>query len=250
MQPPIARRQSHITSHHGIVRDDPYDWLRDPGFPKVEEATILAHLAAENAWFEAWLAPHAATVETLFGELKGRVKPDDAGVPVRDGAHDYWWRFAPGGQYRIWVRARSDGSGEQIILDEPALAAAHDYFRLRRACDQSRRTLARLRRRHRRVGALHASYPRPRHRRDRTGDHRRQHRYAGVGGGQHPAVLDRGQRPVAAVAGAPAHPRQWRTRRRRLRGNGWQLLRRAGPQPGPPAASSFALPTMSPPRHG
>lgn len=130
MHPPRARRQSHVTVHHGIERDDPYDWLRDPGYPKVEDAAILAHLAAENEWFEAWMAPHAATVETLFEELKGRVKQDDAGVPVRDGAHDYWWRFAPGGQYRVWLRAPADGADEQVILDEPALAAGHEYFRL------------------------------------------------------------------------------------------------------------------------
>ena len=129
-QPPVAARIPHATTHHGIVRDDPYDWLRDPGYPKVADPAILAHLAAENAAFDAWLAPHAELVETLFAELKGRVKDDDAGVRVRDGDWDYWWRFEPGGQYRVWLRAPAGGGDEAIVLSEPVEAAGKDYFRL------------------------------------------------------------------------------------------------------------------------
>ncbi len=128
--PPIAARIPSSTSHHGIVRDDPYAWLRDPGYPTVADPAILAHLHAENAYFDAWLAPHAALVETLFAELKGRVKDDDAGVPVRDGDWDYWWRFETGGQYRVWLRRPAAGGDEAVILSEPAEAAGKAYFRL------------------------------------------------------------------------------------------------------------------------
>ena len=144
-QPPVAARVAHVTVHHGIERDDPYDWLRDPGYPRVDDPAVLAHLAAENAWFDAWLAPRDSLVEALFTELKGRVKDDDAGVPMRDGAWDYWWRFEPGGQYRVWLRrpaamtenpapALTDiltgpDAGE-VILSEPVEAAGKAYFRL------------------------------------------------------------------------------------------------------------------------
>ena len=129
-QPPVAARIPHTATHHGIVRDDPYDWLRDPGYPKVDDAAILAHLAAENAAFDTWLAPHGDLVDTLFAELKGRVKDDDAGVPVRDGDWDYWWRFEPGGQYRVWLRAPASGGEAAVILSEPVEAAGKEYFRL------------------------------------------------------------------------------------------------------------------------
>ena len=138
IQPPVAARIAHTATHHGIVRDDPYDWLRDPGYPTVTDPAVLAHLAAENVYFDAWLEPHAPLVETLFAELKGRVKDDDAGVPVRDGEWDYWWRFEPGGQYRVWLRApagggdgaAAEGDGATVILSEPVEAAGKDYFRL------------------------------------------------------------------------------------------------------------------------
>ena len=133
--PPIAARRPHSAVHHGRTLTDDYAWLRDPGYPEVADPEILAHLHAENAWFEAQMAPHRGLVDTLYVEMKGRIKEDDASVPVREGGWLYWREFATGGQYRTWWRRRAgpDGQGEgeaRCILDEPALAEGHEYFRL------------------------------------------------------------------------------------------------------------------------
>ena len=53
-------------------------WLRDKGYPKVDDKDVLDYLKAENAYFEAAMKPHAALIETLFQEMKGRIKEDDA----------------------------------------------------------------------------------------------------------------------------------------------------------------------------
>ena len=132
--PPVATRKAHSFTHHGVTIDDPYFWLRDPGYPKVEDAEILAHLQAENAWFEARMAPHEPLVETLFQEMKGRIKEADASVPEKDGDWLYWIEFEEGAQYKKWWRrpagtTAADGKDE-LILDETALASGHDYFRL------------------------------------------------------------------------------------------------------------------------
>ena len=130
MTAPRAERRPHVTTHHGTTLDDPYAWLKDPAFPQVTDPAILAHLAAENAHFEAWLAPHAPLVDTLFAEMRARVKEDDASVPVRDGDWLYWSAFETGGQYRRWFRKPAVGGAEALILDEPGLAEGHQYFRL------------------------------------------------------------------------------------------------------------------------
>jgi oligopeptidase B len=130
MQPPIAAKRPHSFTHHGITVDDPYNWLKDPGYPKVDDADVLAHLDAENAWYEAQMAPVAALKDRLFEELKGRVKQDDASVPVPDGAFEYWWQFKPGDQYRTWFRRPRGGGAEHLLLSEPELARGHEYFRL------------------------------------------------------------------------------------------------------------------------
>ena len=130
MQPPIAAKRPHSFTHHGITVEDPYFWLRDPSYPTVDDPDVLAYLKAENAWFEAQMAPVAALKDRIFEELKGRVQPDDASVPVPDGAFDYWWRFQPGDQYRTWVRRPKGGGAEQVVLSEAELAKGLGYFRL------------------------------------------------------------------------------------------------------------------------
>ena len=128
--PPIAAKRPHSFTHHGITVEDPYNWLKDPGYPKVDDADVLAYLKAENAYFEAQMAPLAGLKDRLFDELKGRVKQDDASVPVPQGAFEYWWQFKPGDQYRTWLRRPKAGGPEQLVLSEPELAKGHDYFRL------------------------------------------------------------------------------------------------------------------------
>ena len=111
--------------------EDPWAWLRDPGYPKVEDEEVLAYLKAENAYFEAAMKPHKALVETLFEEMKGRIKEDDCSVPLKDGDWLYWWAFKPGAQYRSWYRRKlAGGDADELIFDEPAEAEGKEYFRL------------------------------------------------------------------------------------------------------------------------
>ncbi len=128
--PPVAARKPHQFERHGYRIDDPYAWLRDPGYPEVTDKEVLAYLTAENAYFEHQMAPHRPLVETIFNEMKGRLKEDDASVPQKDGAYLYWRRYEKGAQYKQWMRKPVAGGAEQIMLDETVLAAGKDYFRL------------------------------------------------------------------------------------------------------------------------
>ena len=137
-EPPKAATRPHAATYHGITIEDPYHWLKDQGYPEVDDPDVLAYLEAENGYFEAMMAPHADLVDTLYGEIVAREQQDEAGVPVREGTWYYQWRYAEGGQYPIWSRWPAVDPGArlgptenaQTILDEPALAAASDYFRL------------------------------------------------------------------------------------------------------------------------
>ena len=128
--PPLASREPARRTVHGRDLVDDYAWLRDPGYPKVEDARILDHLRAENAYAEAAFAPHGDLVEILFSELKGRIKEDESAVPWRRGRWLHDWRFGQGAQYRQWRRKPLAGGDWQVLIDEPALAEGHDYFRL------------------------------------------------------------------------------------------------------------------------
>src|ERR1044072_6937788 len=77
------------------------------------------------------MAPHQGLIETLVGEMRGRIQEDDSSVPVRDGDFLYWWAFQPGAQYRTWSRRPPLlGGVPQTILDEAAQAEGKQYFRL------------------------------------------------------------------------------------------------------------------------
>jgi len=130
--PPVAAQRPYSFERHGIRVEDPWHWLKDESYPVVDDEDVLAYLRAENAYYEAAMAPHQPLIETVFQEMRGRIPEDDSSVPARDGDWLYWWAFAPGAQYRTWRRRPvfSGGVPEQVIFDEAAEAAGKDYFRL------------------------------------------------------------------------------------------------------------------------
>lgn len=129
IRPPAAPRIPHRQTVHGVILEDDYHWLKDPGYPQVTDQRVLDYLNAENDYFEAKMAPAQNLINTLFEEIKGRQPEADESVPYREGSWFYRWRFEPGAQYRLWERSPADRPQDwQIILDEPALAEDRDYF--------------------------------------------------------------------------------------------------------------------------
>jgi oligopeptidase B len=128
--PPVAEKRPHAFTVHGVTISDDYHWLKDQSYPTIDDKDIIDHLKAENAYFEAQMAPQAALTETIFQEMKGRVKEDDSSVPQKDGDYIYWSKFDEGAQYRKHYRKAAAGGADQLILDENDLAKGKEYFRL------------------------------------------------------------------------------------------------------------------------
>jgi oligopeptidase B len=126
--PPIAAVHPHdVASPHG-TRVDPYYWMRDDARA---DPAVLAHLAAENAYTEAVLAPAKALEDALFDELRARVKEDDASVPVHDRGYWYYVRYESGKQYPIYARRPGTmAAAEEILLDGNALAVGHGFYKI------------------------------------------------------------------------------------------------------------------------
>jgi oligopeptidase B len=130
VQAPIAAKKPSSTTHHNMTVTDDYAWLRDPGYPEVTDPEILAHLEAENAWFEARMKPQQPVADRLFTEMRARIKEADTSVPQKDGNWLYWIEFEEGAEYKKWWRKPVAGGPDELILDEVALAADKEYFRL------------------------------------------------------------------------------------------------------------------------
>ncbi|MEP0706863.1 MAG: S9 family peptidase [Parvibaculum sp.] len=134
---PRAEKRPQPDEHHGIVRIDNYAWLRDENWrevmrnPDALNGDIRAYLEAENAYTEEALKPLAELRETLFKEMKGRIKEDDSSVPSPDGPFAYYTRFVEGAQHPLFCRrARNAEDGEQIVLDANKEAEGEAYFRI------------------------------------------------------------------------------------------------------------------------
>ncbi len=132
--PPVAEKRPKQTIQFNRERVDDYAWMRDDNWqavlrdPGVIRADVKAHLEAENAYTKAMLASTEALQETLFQEMKGRIKEDDASVPSPDGPFDYYWRYETGAQHPIHARRPRGGGDETILLDEDADAKGKAYF--------------------------------------------------------------------------------------------------------------------------
>ena len=128
--PPVAAKKPYSVTHHGITVTDDYAWLRDPGYPEVDDPAVLAHLNAENAWFETRMAAQQGRIDQLFKEMRARIKEADKSVPQKDGDYLYWIEFEEGAEYKKWWRRPVAGGPDELILDEVALAEGKEYFRL------------------------------------------------------------------------------------------------------------------------
>ncbi|HYC03957.1 MAG TPA: S9 family peptidase [Azospirillaceae bacterium] len=128
--PPVAKQVPVQLEKHGDVRTDPYDWLRDKDYPKVDDPEVLAHLKAENDYIEQVLGGPNDLRQKLFEELKARIKEDDTSVPFKRDGFIYQVKFAAGQNYPIHVRKASDTAPEEVVLDVNKLAEGKPYMRV------------------------------------------------------------------------------------------------------------------------
>ena len=133
--PPVAPRRPSTRTLHGVTLLDDYAWLKDANWqqvlrdPSVLDADIRQYLEAENRHTESLLEPTQALQKTLVGEMRGRIKEDDEGVPQPDGPFAYLWKYRQGGQHELVGRTPRDGGDLQVVLDGDELAKGATFFK-------------------------------------------------------------------------------------------------------------------------
>ena len=137
---PVAASRPTIRRHHGDEVQDDFEWLRAK-----EDADVIAHLEAENAYTQARTAHLGPLRQRIFDEIKARTLETDLSVPTRQGAWWYYGRTVEGKQYGIQCRAPLAGPddwtppvlspdaevpGETVLLDGNVEADGHEFFSL------------------------------------------------------------------------------------------------------------------------
>jgi oligopeptidase B len=110
----------------GHARNDPFFWLREKDNPDV-----LKYLRAENRYTETALKHTESLQNTIYQEMRQRIKEDDVSVPQKIGDYYYYSRTETGRQYAVHCRKKGSlDAKEEVLLDENELAKGKEYFRV------------------------------------------------------------------------------------------------------------------------
>ena len=163
-QPPVAFRNETSSILAGVIDDnttirqspsspyplfnppravpDPFGWMRDDSR---SNATVLAHLKAENEYCRQMTEHLAALREELYQEFLSFICETDYTVPVAMGAYWYYERLEQGLSYPRYCRAPKNDvyppeinadwnesmpllPGEEVYLDVPSIARNKTYL--------------------------------------------------------------------------------------------------------------------------
>lgn len=111
---------------------DPYAWLEQR-----DTSDVLTFLEQQNQATEAWLANHKDQRETLFEEIRGRIRETDLSLPGVWGPWLYYQRTEAGDEYPRYFRCvkPDDGSltinpGSEALLLDLNLLAGDGFLQL------------------------------------------------------------------------------------------------------------------------
>ncbi|PIF59565.1 S9 family peptidase [Flavobacterium sp. 2] len=123
---PKAKEIPKTLKKHKESRIDNYFWLNDRENPEV-----IDYLNKENEFYQKMTAHTKDLQESLYEEMKGRIKEDDSSVPYFYNGYFYITRFETGQDYPIFARKKGSLSAdEEILFNCNELAKGHAYFKL------------------------------------------------------------------------------------------------------------------------
>jgi len=123
---PTAEKQPKTLSIHEHDRVDNYYWMNDR-----ENPMVIDYLNAENEYYAASTAHTQEFQDSLFEEMKARIKEDDTSVPYKLNGYWYQVKYEIGKDYPIYTRRKgSMDAEEEIMFDCNAMAKGHSYFNL------------------------------------------------------------------------------------------------------------------------
>jgi oligopeptidase B len=124
MNPPKATKIPYKLKAHHDIRIDDYYWLNQKRNQKVRE-----YLEAENAYFKSQTQHTEDFKQSLFNEMKARIKEEDESTPYKKNGYNYVTKFKKGKQYPEYYRTLDVANAtENLFLDVNLLAKDHKFY--------------------------------------------------------------------------------------------------------------------------
>ena len=120
--PPLANKIPKKISIHGDQLVDNYFWMNER-----DTQPVLDYLHSENDYTYAKMKHTEHLQNTLYKEMRSRIKEDDTTVPYKFGNYEYFTKTENGKQYDIYCRQLASEDIE-ITLDLNDFAEDHDYL--------------------------------------------------------------------------------------------------------------------------
>jgi len=126
MKPPVAKKVSFRMKEHGHIRMDNYYWMRER-----ENREVINYLKSENQYLASVMASTKEFQESLFQEMKSRIKEEDESVPFFKSGYFWYTRFETAKQYPLYCRKKGSLEAlEEIILDVNILAEEKSFYQV------------------------------------------------------------------------------------------------------------------------
>jgi len=123
--PKINQVYKELISHNDI-RIDEFYWLKDR-----ENPDVIKYLDDENNYYESKTAHTKDFQNSLFEEMKSRIKEDDSSVPYKYNGYWYITKYENGKDYPVYTRKKESlEAQEELLFDCNEMAKGHSYFRL------------------------------------------------------------------------------------------------------------------------
>nr|WP_242009142.1 S9 family peptidase [Robertkochia solimangrovi] len=125
--PPKVEKKPVTLEKHGDIRTDEFYWLNERENPEV-----IDYLERENEYYNKMTAHTDGLKNSLFEEMKARIKEDDESVPYKFNGYWYYTRYEKGKDYPIYLRKiDSVNAEEEVMFNCNELAESYSYFNLR-----------------------------------------------------------------------------------------------------------------------
>jgi oligopeptidase B len=127
--PPVAEMKPMPRAIHGDTVIDNYYWMIDYFKKGPDSNKVVEYLTAENNYLDTMMSGTKAFQESLFKELKGRIKEKDESVPALKNGYYYYTRTEDGKQYFKYCRKKGSlDAKEEVLLDIDEMAKGNAYY--------------------------------------------------------------------------------------------------------------------------
>ncbi|MFN8206319.1 MAG: S9 family peptidase [Bacteroidales bacterium] len=123
--PPVARIIPHeVLSKNGDRRVDNYFWLRER-----EDTAVINYLKAENHYTDTMMAHTRPMQDTLYNEMRRRLKEQDVSVPYKIDDYYYYSKYVTGGEYPVFCRKKGSlAADEEVLVDGNELGKGKSFL--------------------------------------------------------------------------------------------------------------------------